>query len=250
MRIVLTCSFSVCDGTACSFDDDSLDSWCPECWRNAAEVAGLVRKVSGSEEDSQRQRDWVVMMSEKRRQQAEESRLKREEESVKRREEELAKKEELVRKKEDDKKRREAIFEAYKQKKESDKLKEEGMNFFSSRPPPKLRPKSAGGNRMRPRPNTIHVDNRYFYFNVSSTFCHEAIYRENDVTGSQNNITMYRSLTRGESSFRRGSNVSLHDGGSGWSGSGSGDMRSLSMFSRSKSSSASNLGPNSLQLGS
>ena len=76
------------------------------------------------------------------------------------------------------------------------------------------------------------------------TFC-----RENDVTGSQNNITMYRSLTRGESSFRRGSNVSLHDGGSGWSGSGSGDMRSLSMFSRSKSSSASNLGPTSLQLG-
>ena len=73
--------------------------------------------------------------------------------------------------------------------------------------------------------------------------------RENDVTGSQNNITMYRSLTRGESTFRRGSNVSLHDGGSGWSGSGSGDMRSLSMFSRSKSSSATNLGPSSLQLG-
>ena len=160
MRIVLTCSFSVCDGTACSFDDDSLDSWCPECWRNAAEVAGLVRKVSGSEEDSQRQRDWVVMMSEKRRQQAEESRVKREEEAVRRREEEANKKEELLRKKEDDKKRREAIFEAYKLKKENDKLKEEGMNFFSSKPPPKLRPKSAGGNRMRPRPNTIHVDNR------------------------------------------------------------------------------------------
>ena len=128
-------------------------------------------------------------------------------------------------------------------------LIEEGMNFFSSRPPPKLRPKSAGGNRMRPRPNTIHVDNRYFQM-VSSTSSHDTfVYRENDVTGSQNNITMYRSLTRGESSFRRGSNVSLHDGGSGWSGSGSGDMRSLSMFSRSKSSSASNLGPNSLQLG-
>ena len=88
--MVLTIPFSVCDGTACSFDDDSLESWCPVCWRNAAEVAGLVRKMSGSEEDSQRQRDWVVMMSEKRRQQAEESRLKREEESVKRREGERA----------------------------------------------------------------------------------------------------------------------------------------------------------------
>ena len=241
--------FSVCDGTECSFDEASLESWCPICWRKAAEVAGLIRKVSGSEEDSQRQRDWVVMMSEKRRQQAEESRVKREEESVRRREEDLAKKEELLRKKEDDKRRREAIFEAYKLKKENDKLKEEGMNFFSSRPPPKLRPKSAGGNRMRPRPNTIHVDNRYFQME-SSTSSHDTfVYRENDVTGSQNNITMYRSLTRGESSFRRGSNVSLHDGGSGWSGSGSGDMRSLSMFSRSKSSSASNLGPTSLQLG-
>merc|ERR1712131_501317 len=144
------------------------------------------------------------MMSEKRRQQAEDARLKREEEVARRREEEMLKKEELLRKKEEDKKRREAIFEAYKLKKEADKLKEEGMNYFSSsRPPvPKLRPKSAGGNRMKPRPNTIHVDNR-----------------ENDVTGSHNNINMYRSLTRGESSFRRGSNVSLHDGGSGWSGS-------------------------------
>ena len=72
-------------------------------------------------------------------------------------------------------------------------------------------------------------------------------------TGSQNNISVYRSLTRGDSAYRRGSNASLHDGGSGWSGSGSsgdrGDLRSLSMFSRSKSSSASNLGPSSLQLG-
>ena len=58
-----------------------------------------------------------------------------------------------------DKKRREAIFEAYKTKKEADKLKEEGLNFFSSKPPPKLRPKSAGGGRARPRPITIHVDN-------------------------------------------------------------------------------------------
>ena len=40
--------------------------------------------------------------------------------------------------------------------------------------------------------------------------------------------------------------MSLHDGG--WSSGGS-DNKSLSMFSRSKSSSASNLGPNSLQLG-
>ena len=46
--------------------------------------------------------------------------------------------------------------------------------------------------------------------------------------------------------YRRGSNVSLHDGG--WSSGGS-DIKSLSMFSRSKSSSASNLGPASLQLG-
>ena len=78
--------------------------------------------------------------------------------------------------------------------------------------------------------------------------------REGEVsTGSQNNISVYRSLTRGDSAYRRGSNASLHDGGSGWSGSGSsgdrGDLRSLSMFSRSKSSSASNLGPSSLQLG-
>lgn len=197
----------------------------------------MVKKESGGEDDGQRQREWVDMMSEKRRQQAEESRIRREEEALRRREEELAKKEEHLRKKEEDKKRREAIFEAYKLKKEAEKLKEEGMNFFSSRPPPKLRPKSAGGNRLRPRPNTIHVDNR-----------------EGEVsTGSQNNIAVYRSLTRGDSAYRRGSNASLHDGGSGWSGSGSsgdrGDLRSLSMFSRSKSSSASNLGPSSLQLG-
>ena len=147
----------------CSFDEGSLESWCFVCWRKAAEISGLVRKMSESEEDNQRKRDWVVMMSEKRRQQAEESRVKREEESLKKREEVHTKKEELLRKKEEDKKRREAIFEAYKLKKENDKLKEEGMNFFSSRPPPKLRPKSAGGNRMRPRPNTIHVDNRFVY---------------------------------------------------------------------------------------
>ena len=120
----------------------------------------MVKKESGGEDDGQRQREWVDMMSEKRRQQAEESRIRREEEALRRREEELTKKEEHLRKKEEDKKRREAIFEAYKLKKEADKLKEEGMNFFSSRPPPKLRPKSAGGNRLRPRPNTIHVDNR------------------------------------------------------------------------------------------
>ena len=93
-----------------------------------------------------------------------------------------------MRKKEEDKKRREAIFEAYKLKKEAEKVKEEGMNFFSSKPPPKLRPKSAGGNRMRPRPNTIHVDNR-----------------EGDVTGSHNNIAMYRSLARGETTYRSAS---------------------------------------------
>ena len=122
-------------------------------------------------------------MSEKRRQQAEESRLKREEEAARRRQEEMMKKEELMRKKDEEKKRREAILEAYKLKKEADKLKEEGMNFYSSKPPPKLRPKSAGGNRLRPRPNTIHVDNR-----------------EDDVTGSHNNI--YRSMSRGDSSYR------------------------------------------------
>jgi len=222
-----------CDGIGCGFNDERFETWCKICWRQSAKIAGVLKRTSGSEEDNQKQREWVEMMSEKRRQQAEDARLKREEEVAKRREEEMLKKEELLRKKEEDKKRREAIFEAYKLKKEADKLKEEGMNYFSSRPPvPKLRPKSAGGNRMKPRPNTIHVDNR-----------------ENDVTGSHNNINMYRSLTRGESSFRRGSNVSLHDGGSGWSGSGSSEIRSLSMFSRSKSSSASNLGPASLQLG-
>merc|ERR1712012_861134 len=132
-----------------------------------------------------------------------------------------------IRKKDEEKKRREAILEAYKLKKETEKLREEGLNIYSSRPP-KLRPRSAGGNRLRPRPNTIHVDNR----------------EDDDVTGSHNNISLYRSVTRADQSFRRGSNVSLHDGGPGTS-----DIRSLSMFSRSKSSSASNLGPNSLQLG-
>ena len=120
----------------------------------------MVKKESGGEDDGQRQREWVDMMSEKRRQQAEENRIRREEEALRRREEEIAKREELIRKKDEDKKRREAIFEAYKTKKEADKLKEEGLNFFSSKPPPKLRPKSAGGGRMKPRPNTIHVDNR------------------------------------------------------------------------------------------
>ena len=146
-------------GHSCQFSGESPDSWCLHCWATRARTVGLLRKVSNDDEESQRQKDWVVMMTEKRRQQAEENRIKREEEALRRREEEIAKKEELIRKKEDDKKRREAIFEAYKTKKEADKLKEEGMNFFSSKPPPKLRPKSAGGGRMKPRPNTIHVDN-------------------------------------------------------------------------------------------
>merc|ERR1719450_198095 len=222
-------SYKDCGGAGCHFDDDRWESWCPSCWRQSAEIAGVIRKTPGVVEDNQKQKDWVVMMSEKRRQQAEDNRIKREEEALRRREEEILKKEELMRKKEEDKKRREAIFEAYKLKKEAEKIKEEGLNFFSSKPPPKLRPKSAGGNRMKPRPNTIHVDNR----------------EGGPVSVSQNNISSYRSLSRGETQYRRGSNVSLHDGGSGWSG----DMKGLSMFSRSKSSSASNLGPNSLQLG-
>ena len=153
--------FSGCDEGACSFNSESWDGWCWHCWRQSAEMAGVLRKMSGPVEESQKQRDWVEMMSEKRRQQAEDSRIRREEEALRRREEEIAKKEEIMRKKEEDKKRREAIFEAYKLKKEAEKLKEEGMNYFSSRPPvAKLRPKSAGGSRMRPRPNTIHVDNR------------------------------------------------------------------------------------------
>ena len=145
----------------CQFSQEDSDSWCLHCWTEAARTVGLLRKVSSAEEDEEslRQKDWVVMMTEKRRQQAEENRIKREEEALRRREEEIAKREELIRKKDEDKKRREAIFEAYKTKKEADKLKEEGLNFFSSKPPPKLRPKSAGGRPPRPRPNTIHVDN-------------------------------------------------------------------------------------------
>ena len=150
---------------SCQFSSDDSLSWCFHCWAESARTVGLLRKVSSQEEDgvegeeSLRQKDWVVMMTEKRRQQAEENRIRREEEALRRREEEIAKREELIRKKDEDKRRREAIFEAYKTKKEADKLKEEGLNFFSSKPPPKLRPKSAGGGRARPRPNTIHVDN-------------------------------------------------------------------------------------------
>ena len=58
------------------------------------------------------------------------------------------------------------------------------MNFYSSKPPAKLRPRSAGGSRLRPRPNTIHVDNR-----------------EDDMTGSHSNI--YRSMPRADTGVYR-----------------------------------------------
>ena len=68
--------FLDCGGEGCHFDDDRWESWCPSCWRHSAEIAGVIRKTPGSVEDNQKQKDWVVMMSEKRRQQAEDNRIK------------------------------------------------------------------------------------------------------------------------------------------------------------------------------
>lgn len=218
----------------CDFLSLDCDSWCRKCWGDRA------RKVQlgvGEREMVEKKKDWVVMMTMKRKQQAEESRIKREEEGRKRREEEENKKEENMRKKEDDKKRREEIFEAYKLKKEAEKAKDEGRNFFSAKVGPKLRPKSAGGSR--PRPNTIHVD-------------HKADMGMNmgRMRGSQSNIAVSSGgmRTAGRvASYRRGSNVSLQDEGDGgvWGGS----LRGLGHIGRSKSNSASNLGPGSLPLG-
>ena len=65
-----------CGGDGCHFDDDRWEAWCPSCWRHSAEIAGVIRKTPVSVEDNQKQKDWVVMMSEKRRQQAEDNRIK------------------------------------------------------------------------------------------------------------------------------------------------------------------------------
>lgn len=222
----------------CSFVSLDTESWCKRCWSDKAVSLEL---GTGESELVEKKKEWVMMMTVKRKQQAEESRMKREEESRKRREEEENKKEELLRKKEDDKKRREEIFEAYKLKKEAEKAKEEGRNFFSAKPGPKLRPKSAGGSRPRPRPNTIHVDHK-----------DEVGINTSKMRGSQSNIAVssggFRTLGRvGVGGCRRGSNASLHDESDGgvWGGS----LRGLGHIGRSKSSSASNLGPGSLPLG-
>eukprot|EP00092_Neocalanus_flemingeri_P024704 GFUD01026793.1.p1 GENE.GFUD01026793.1~~GFUD01026793.1.p1 ORF type:complete len:668 (-),score=194.26 GFUD01026793.1:41-2044(-) len=221
---------------SCDFVSLDCDSWCKRCWGDRVRS---VQMREGESEMVEKKKEWVQMMTVKRRQQAEENRIKREEEGRRRREDEENKKEEMIRKKEEDKKRREEIFEAYKLKKEAEKSKDDGRNFFSAKPGPKLRPKSAGGSRPRPRPNTIHVDHKDdLGINASR------------MRGSQSNIAVssggFRTLGR-VGGCRRGSNASLHDEGDGgvWGGS----LRGLGHIGRSKSSSASNLGPGSLPLG-
>ena len=189
---------------------------------------------------AEKKMEWVEMMSAKRKQQAEESRIKREEESRKKREEEESKREESAKKKEEEKKRREEIFQQYKVKKEMEKAKEEGRNFYISKSAPKLRPKSAGGTR--PRPRTIHGEKDDVGLNAARL----------NMRGSQSNISIglssgYRSMGRGPAACRRGSNASLHDEPD--HGIFGGSLRGLGHIGRSKSSSASNLGPGSLPLG-
>ena len=111
-------------------------------------------KEGGEQEESLKQAEaelaekkteWVEMMSAKRKQQAEESRIKREEETRRKREEEESKREESAKKKEEDKKRREEIFQQYKVKKEMEKAKEEGRNFFTSKSARSLGQSQLGG---------------------------------------------------------------------------------------------------------
>ena len=219
---------------------------------NTATLLGMNGKMEEKEEEetlkqaeaelAEKKTEWVEMMSAKRKQQAEESRIKREEETRRKREEEESKREESAKKKEDDKKRREEIFQQYKVKKEMEKAKEEGRNFFTSKSGPKLRPKSASGTR--PRPRTIHGDKDDIGLNAARL----------NMRGSQSNITIglgsssgYRSMGRGPPACRRGSNASLHDEAD--HGIFGGSLRGLGHIGRSKSSSASNLGPGSLPLG-
>ena len=238
---------------------------CPACFARRAQALGIntaallgmrgkqsleqKEETVGEEEKSLRQAEaelaekkmeWVEMMSAKRKQQAEESRIKREEETRKKREEEESKREESAKKKEEDKKRREEIFQQYKVKKEMEKAKEEGRNFYISKSAPKLRPKSAGGTR--PRPRTIHGEKDDVGLNAARL----------NMRGSQSNISIglssgYRSIGRGPAACRRGSNASLHDEPD--HGIFGGSLRGLGHIGRSKSSSASNLGPGSLPLG-
>ena len=238
---------------------------CPSCFARRAQALGIdtaaflglkgrknidekENEVGGEEETlkqaeaelAEKKTEWVEMMSAKRKQQAEESRVKREEETRRKREEEESKREESAKKKEEDKKRREEIFQQYKVKKEMEKAKEEGRNFFTSKSAPKLRPKSAGGTR--PRPRTIHGEKDDIGLNAARL----------NMRGSQSNISIglgsgYRSIGRGPPACRRGSNASLHDEADHSLFGGS--LRGLGHIGRSKSSSASNLGPGSLPLG-
>ena len=123
-----------CTGS-CSLAGPEPGDWCAACWHERAVRWELITSIrlypecwcrAGVVEggEGQRQRDWVEMMTERRRQQAEEARGRREEvrlshsqrqqdlinllqEAARRREEEASKKDEAVRKKEEEKKRRE-----------------------------------------------------------------------------------------------------------------------------------------------
>jgi len=115
-------------------------SLCPRCFVEKIRKIGLLQLYVAEVEDEkkdvadnddgkelleiEKRKEWVIMMSEKRKQQVEDNRLKREEESRVKREEEEARRDETLRKKEEDKKRREEIFQQYKIKKEMEKAKD------------------------------------------------------------------------------------------------------------------------------
>jgi len=217
--------------------------WCQKCQLEKGRQLGLPDRVraaslhffdqQNSMSADEKKQEWVQMMTLKRKQQSEESRAKREEEARRRREEEELRKEELMRKKEEDKRRREEILEQHRIKKEQEKEdKPPSCPPSSAKFGPKLRPRSAGGGK--PRPKTIHVDNEDV-----------GVGRSTGLRGSQSNLSINSlSRTRYHGSLRRGSNVSLHE-----EDMYAGSLRGLGHIGRSKSSSASNLGPGSLPLG-
>nr|CAD7259678.1 unnamed protein product [Timema shepardi] len=121
----------------------------------------LLNPDPNAQDEMERKKERIMLLSLQRRQQQEEQKQLKEQESHRRREIEKLKQEERERKKEEERLRRTAILEQYKLKKAIEEAEREGKllpdkaDHVGLKPVPKMRTKTS---TTRPRPKTIHVD--------------------------------------------------------------------------------------------
>nr|CAD7443329.1 unnamed protein product [Timema bartmani] len=121
----------------------------------------LLNPDPNAQDEMERKKERIMLLSLQRRQQQEEQKQLKEQESHRRREIEKLKQEERERKKEEERLRRTAILEQYKLKKAIEEAEREGKllpdkaDHGGVKPIPKMRTKTS---TTRPRPKTIHVD--------------------------------------------------------------------------------------------